>query len=218
MLPYIIIPVYNGAASLKGFINCLHPKWLKQLVFVDDGSTDDLISQLNENSYNTLIHEYNLGKGAAIMTAVNWINKHEGKSVITIDIDLQHPPEMLDYFSNVPNKTIRLGYRNKRQNMPLLRQFSNFITSLLISVRSCAIIKDSQCGYRSFNTNVFTKIHCYENGFQFESEFLIKASLVGWKLDHIKIPTIYNNEPSAMSNVSDTIKFIKMWFMSFLWT
>ena len=218
MLPYIIVPVYNGSASLHGFLERINRKWMKQLVFVDDGSADNIFEQLKNINCKSLKHAQNLGKGAAIMTAVDWIVNNGGESAITIDIDLQHPPEFLDTYCQIPNETILLGYRNNRQKMPLLRQFSNFITSLLISIRSCAVIKDSQCGYRSFNTNIFSKIQCYEKGFQFESEFLIKASIVGWKINHISIPTIYNGEPSAMRIVGDTVKFIKMWFMSFLWT
>ncbi|HJL74211.1 MAG TPA: glycosyltransferase family 2 protein [Candidatus Marinimicrobia bacterium] len=216
-LPYIIVPVYNGAFSLKEFLGRLHQQWLDRLVIVDDGSSDETSVILKKLNYTTLTHEKNRGKGAAIQSGLHWINENGGTKLITIDIDLQHPPEMLDEFSAIPYETILLGYRNDRRKMPLLRQVSNFLTSLLISIRSGAIIKDSQCGYRSFHTKVFKDIRCYENGFQFESEFLIKAVLSGWKVQHIPIPTIYGNESSSMRHVRDTIKFIIMWLKSFFW-
>ncbi len=46
MLPYIIVPVYNGSASLHGFLERINRKWMKQLVFVDDGSADNIFEQL----------------------------------------------------------------------------------------------------------------------------------------------------------------------------
>ncbi len=217
-LPYIIVPIYNGAGSLKDFFNRIHNKWLGKLIFVDDGCTDDTSEKLKLYPIKSFKHVENRGKGAAIQTAMSWIVKNEEEHVVTIDIDLQHPPELLDNFTLIPNETILLGYRNDRRNMPLTRQLSNFITSLLISIRTCAVIKDSQCGYRSFQTKIFNKIQCIEEGFQFESEFLIKAALAGWKVQHVPIPTIYGNESSAMRNVKDTIKFINMWLKSYFWT
>lgn len=217
-LPYIIVPIYNGAGSLKDFFNRIHNKWLGQLVFVDDGSTDDTSEKLKSYKIESFKHVENRGKGAAIQTAMACIVKNKGEHVVIIDIDLQHPPELIDYFSDISEETILLGYRNNRRNMPLTRQLSNFITSLLISIRTCAVIKDSQCGYRSFQTKIFNKIQFAEQGFQFESEFLIKAVLAGWKVQHVPIPTIYGNESSAMRNVKDTIKFINMWLKSYFWT
>ncbi|MAD52288.1 MAG: hypothetical protein CMF79_06920 [Candidatus Marinimicrobia bacterium] len=217
-LPYIIVPVFNGSSPLNNFLTRINDSWLDQLVFIDDGSSDDTIEKLKELDVRYLQHDKNLGKGAAIQTAMDWILQKGGDSAVTMDIDLQHPPELLDNFSQMPEKTILLGYRNNRRNMPLTRQFSNFITSLLVSIRSNSVIKDSQCGYRSFQTYIFSDIDCFEQGFQFESEFLIKASIAGWKVQHVPIPTIYNNQPSAMRNVRDTVKFIKMCLKSFFWT
>lgn len=217
-LPYVIVPIYNGESSINDFINRLDEKWNNQLVFVDDGSIDNTFDLLMRKNVRLLKHEKNLGKGAAIQTAVDWIRNEGLDQAITIDIDLQHPPELLDEFIHVPNNTILLGYRFNRQNMPLLRKLSNFLTSLLISIRSCSVIKDSQCGYRSFKTHIFENIECFEQGFHFESEFLIKSVLAGWKIKHIPIPTIYEGQRSAMKNIKDTIKFVNMWLKSYFWT
>jgi len=217
-LPYVIVPVYNGALYIDEFLDKLSHEWISQLIFVDDGSNDASCKLLLKHGVNVITHRENLGKGASIQSAINWIKDHGGKSAITIDIDLQHPPELLNKFSDIPNKTILLGYRFNRKSMPLSRQFSNFITSLLISVRSGNVIKDSQCGYRGFKINIFDQITCFENGFHFESELLMKASLAGLKVNHVNIPTIYGSQVSAMNHVSDSLKFIKMWFQSFLWT
>ena len=56
------------------------------------------------------------------------------------------------------------------------------------------------------------------NGFQFDSEMLIKAAIIDSKVEHIRVPTIYDDQGSAMNNFTDTIKFIRMWIMSYFWT
>jgi len=217
-LPYVIVPVYNGALYIDEFLDKLSHEWISQLIFVDDGSNDASCKLLLKHGVNVITHRENLGKGASIQSAINWIKDHGGKSAITIDIDLQHPPDHIDTFRHIPDKTILLGYRYDRRSMPLSRQFSNFITSLLISVRSGNVIKDSQCGYRGFQLNLMDKLTCHQSGFHFESEFLIKASIIGWKIKHLNIPTIYGNQISAMNHVTDTVIFMKMWFQSYLWT
>lgn len=215
---YIIVPVYNGEQYIESFLAQIDDKWRNRLIFVNDGSWDKSEEILNAKNVIVINHELNKGKGAAIKSGLQWIKNHDGDSVITIDIDLQHPLELLEKFSHIPRETIVLGYRNNRTSMPVLRKFSNFMTSLLISLRSGNVIKDSQCGYRAFNMDKFNRVSCEENGFQYESEFLIRSSLIGWKINHINIPTIYENQPSAMNNFSDTMAFIKLWFKSFLWT
>ncbi len=216
--PYIIVPVFNGEKYIESFIERVDHKWQNNLIFVNDGSNDNSEEILNNKNLFVVNHKTNQGKGGAIKSAFNIIRRQNGDSVITIDIDLQHPPELLNKFSDIPNKTILLGYRFNRKSMPVLRKFSNFMTSLLISVRSGNVIKDSQCGYRGFKINIFDQITCFENGFHFESELLMKASLAGLKVNHVNIPTIYGSQVSAMNHVSDSLKFIKMWFQSFLWT
>ena len=215
---YIIVPVFNGERFIDKFISKFPDEFRSNLIFVNDGSTDDSSTKLEYYQVKVLYHQTNLGKGAAIQTALKWTKsiKH-GKTVI-LDIDLQHPPEQLYEFLNVNESTISLGYRSIRNKMPHLRKFSNFLTSLLISVRSGIVIKDSQCGYRSFHSSLFEKINCHEKGFQYDSEMLIKGAMVNVKVEHIQIPTIYDDQQSAINNVNDTLRFIRMWLMSYFWT
>ena len=102
--------------------------------------------------------------------------------------------------------------------MPLFRKFSNILTSLLLSIRSNTLIKDSQCGYRGFPAETYLKCNNREPGFHMESEFLIKASILGVPINHVEIPTIYNESKSSMNYVPDLMKFISLWIKSFLWT
>lgn len=215
---YIIVPVFNGERYIDDFIRQFPIDYRSHVIFVNDGSNDDSRSLLDKHNMKVVNHETNKGKGAAIRSALDMIKKEGGGTTVILDIDLQHPPQLLYMFSNCNESSVKLGYRFSRRNMPLLRQLSNFLTSVLITVRSGKVIKDSQCGYRSFHTSLFDKIHCKENGFQFDSEMLIKAAIIDSKVEHIRVPTIYDDQGSAMNNFTDTIKFIRMWIMSYFWT
>lgn len=96
----IVVPVYNSAPSLKELyerINSIFVKMSKtfEIIFVNDCSKDDSLSILKEihdqHENVTLIDLYsNFGQQNALMCGFNYCN---GNYVITLDDDLQNPPE-----------------------------------------------------------------------------------------------------------------------------
>ena len=99
--------------------------------------------------------------------------------------------------------------------MPLHRRISNKLTSWFVSLFLNNIVYDSQCGFRRYKVSSFGHVDCIENGFQNESEVLIKRLIKG-SLSHVEIPTIYSNEKSSINNFVDTIKFIMLSFRNLI--
>ena len=69
---------------------------------------------------------------------------------------------------------------------------------------------DSQCGYRRYNLQDVCREIYFEQGFQFETEILIKLLRNKLKIFHIDISTIYAEECSSMRPIYDTLKFIRL--------
>jgi len=214
----IVIPVFNGAATLPQLIQKLSQMGISEILFVNDGSEDDTAQILINNSINYVSHPMNLGKGAAIKTASAWAIKRGYKWILTLDADLQHPPDSIPLFlKTCTDNTVLVGNRRDLSSMPISRRFSNKLTSLLLSIRSNIPLRDSQCGFRLIPIRLFTEVKLFQNGFQFESEILIKAAISGYRVNHVEIPTLYGPEKSAMRNFRDTVKFAAMYCHSFLW-
>jgi len=137
---------------------------------------------------------------------------HGFTHAITMDSDLQHPVSYIPAFAKAAdNIDLVLGIRTFDGSMPLHRQISNRITSGILSLLCGIKVRDSQCGYRRYNIKSVMRNDYHENGFMFESEVILsmfrkRKALVS----SIKIETIYNQAPSAIRNISDTIKFIKL--------
>ena len=89
----IIIPAFNEKKSIEILLRQIFEINIsKQIIVVDDCSTDGTRSILRkyENKINKLIlHNKNLGKGAAIQSAQNFI---KGDYVIIQDADLEYDP------------------------------------------------------------------------------------------------------------------------------
>lgn len=213
----IIIPVFNEEMSLKGLIPYLKQYTRSDFIFINDGSTDGTKKLVSSYPFQQINIEKNRGKGNAISIGTQYAVEHGKNWIITMDGDLQHPPELISHFDDDGKIEIKLGWRKNRETMPLFRKLSNMLTSLLLSIRSNTLIKDSQCGYRGFPTEIYQKCNNHEPGFHMESEFLIKACIMGVTINHIEIPTIYNESKSSMNYVPDFLKFISLWLKSFLW-
>lgn len=214
----VVIPAYNGARTISRLLKNLSRQNINQVFVVNDGSADETSRILLEHSVQHVTHEYNLGKGTAIKTAAKWAVKRGYDWILTMDADLQHPPaSVVDFIQNRDLNTIVIGDRRDLSPMPLMRRFSNRLTSLLLSIRANRLLRDSQCGFRLLPVQIFQECSFSYSGFQFESEVLIKAIGAGYKIEHIDIPTVYGDEESAMRNFKDTVKFAAMYFHSFIW-
>jgi dolichol-phosphate mannosyltransferase len=102
MLLSIIIPVYNEAESLPALVARLQPivRGLDcdyELIFVNDGSTDETGRMLRELSVmdqrvKVLSFSRNFGHQTAITAGLDFAN---GDATAVMDADLQDPPELL---------------------------------------------------------------------------------------------------------------------------
>lgn len=102
MLLSIIIPVLNEQAlvcTLLGKVLDLNlgHGWSKEVIVVDDGSTDGTVDALRkflsdhpESNIRLIVHDRNQGKGAAVRTG---ISKATGKVIIIQDADLEYDPQ-----------------------------------------------------------------------------------------------------------------------------
>lgn len=220
----IIIPVYNSPQHLRELlerINEVQSKaivWQFSVLIVDDGSQPPLpqyaISGLN---IEHIRHEQNKGKGAALRWGfAHFLRRKEIQAVLTIDADLQHPPEYIPKFLRAFEDgvgDIIVGSRQRDLKvMPFHRILSNTLTTLIISAMISQNVSDSQCGFRLYSRRALENVWVSETRFHLESEFLIRS---GWKklrIGGVAIPTIYNNAPSAIRNIPDTMNFISLIF------
>lgn len=98
----IIIPVFNEEQNIKPFFFELKKvtqnlkKYKFKYVFVDDGSTDRTVNEIKKlNNEDIIFIELvrNFGKESALTAGLK--ESPESDYYLTIDSDLQHPPEII---------------------------------------------------------------------------------------------------------------------------
>ena len=216
----VAIPMYNAGARVAEVIKRVcQLVAAKQVVVVDDGSTDGGPTALRDSGVTIISHTSNRGKGAALRTAFAYFGTQSHYlAVVTLDADGQHPPEELPRFveefkKNRPDLVI--GCRQlTSKHMPVSRVMSNRITSSLLSrLLGCAIL-DSQSGYRLYSTRLITSLELTTFGYETETEVLIKAARNRFKLAFVPISTIYQDEPSHIRGIRDVARFVKLYVSS----
>ena len=201
----VIIPCYNE----KNTIHIIHKKVIESLkkyqilnyeiIIVDDYSNDGTKELLNnlihENKTNIYFHDKNLGKGAAIQTALKNIT---GDITIIQDADLEYDPFDYDKLL-VPffeaNADVVYGSRflggGKYVRIHffwhyLANKILTFICNLFINLN----LTDMETGYKAFRSSVLKNISLKEKTFSFEPEITIKLSKK--KCKFFEVPITYN--------------------------
>ena len=201
----IIIPVFNEIQSLKILLNkVLGTKINKQIIVVDDFSSDGsrelLINQFKDKINKLILHKKNLGKGAAIISAKNYIN---GDYIIIQDADLEYDPfdynKLLVPFFDANadivygsrflggGKYVRIHFFWHFLANKILTFICNFVTNLNLT--------DMETGYKVFKKNILLSLDLKENSFGIEPELTIKLSKKNAKF--FEVPISYNGRSYA---------------------
>ena len=216
----IIIPAFNpDHGILRELISRILPvthSFPSQIIIVDDGSIPPirLIDQFSP-LVQIIRQEKNYGKGQALRKGFHFFTCiSPARYILTIDSDLQHSPEKIPEFIKLIKShryRIIIGHRDRRlSRMPFHRIVSNYLTSLIISCLTGQMVKDSQCGFRLFDSRILSGLLLEEKRFHLESEMLIKAAWQKISIGFVKIPTIYQQEKSAIKNFQDTLNFVSL--------
>ena len=215
-----LIPAYNASGTIGAVVSGVAAYLpLANTFVVDDGSIDKTSFEAVSAGARVLKHTANRGKGAALRTGLDFVLQASFDAVITLDADLQHPPDYIPQFIELYAKEtfdVIIGSRlHNVKGMPLHRLLSNTVTTFLVNARTSRRIGDSQSGYRLIDRRVLEAFRITSNGFEAETEFLIKAASHGFRFGSIPIRTVYNGEQSHMTHFSTTANFIKVLFQDY---
>ena len=196
----IIIPVYNEKNYIDKIIKKIKKNiyFDKQIIIVDDCSFDGTrkIIKKIKNIDKIIFHKKNLGKGAAIKSAVPYI---KGNIVAIQDADLEYNPKDLNKLVKIMiSKDFRVVYgsrvlKKKRYNSDMFisyfRIFGNHVLTIISNFLNNQKLTDAHTCYKIFRSDIFRKLDLQENDFAFCPEVTTKICLLNEEI--IEIPISY---------------------------
>ncbi len=195
----IVIPVYNEEKYiiqvLAKILALKYGVWQKEIIIVDDGSTDQTALQLKKylkkhpKSFKLITLKQNQGKGEAVKRG---FLISSGEIVMIQDADLEYDPKnhlnMLQTFANF-NADVVYGSRfitnEPRRVMYFWHYFANLIITFLSNLFTNLNLTDVETGQKAFKGSLIRKIapSLKAKRFGFEIEITAKLS----KIKKIKI-------------------------------
>lgn len=215
-----VIPAFNPGDAITRVLQEVS-RYIEndKILVIDDGSTDGLAQRVLELRVPLVSHSRNLGKGAALRTAFEYIRtRTSARAVVALDADGQHNPHEIPKFMaafRARQADLIIGEREfDPRVMPLPRIASNRMTSALLSRKLGQKIQDSQCGFRLYSRRLIDHIELETAGYETESEILIKACRSGFQLDFVPVSTVYAGEKSHIRGLRDISRFVRLYFQS----
>ena len=197
----VIIPCYNEKQTIVQLINILNNLQInKQIILIDDYSNDGtkeiIETDLSNKVDKVIFHNRNLGKGACIKSAKEFIL---GDIVIIQDADLEYDPnDYNDLIKPILEKKTNVVYGSRvlnkyaipdRNFISNFRIFGNYLLTKISNLINNQKLTDAHTCYKVFTKEVFDKIVLKENGFNFCPEITTKVSILGEKI--LEIPINY---------------------------
>ncbi|MBN2301916.1 MAG: glycosyltransferase family 2 protein [Lentisphaerae bacterium] len=209
----VVLPAYNEQAGIGCTVSGIR-RHCKNVVVVDDGSSDATASEAEKSGAFVLRHETNKGKGAALNTGFKHALDRNYEFVITMDSDGQHDPDDLAGFIEEYDRSgtpVLIGNRmGQNDGMPFVRKMTNLFMSSLLSRKMKQAVPDTQSGYRLYRKDVLPIAMCESSGFAAESEVLLNIAAQGIRIGSVPIKVIYGNEQSKIRTGRDTVRFFSM--------
>ena len=206
----IIMPVYNEMTTIAEIIHRVGEALVglsKELVIVDDGSTDgtrEYLQSLAEGetrdglTVKVIIHETNQGKGAAIRTAIAHVT---GDIVLIQDADLEYDPQ--DYpalLKPILEQRADVVFGNRFHGGPhRVLYFWHFVGNKLLTTL-CNImtnlnLTDMEVGYKVFRAEILKQVQLCSNRFGFEPEITVKMARLDCRI--YEVPISYHGRTYA---------------------
>jgi glycosyltransferase involved in cell wall biosynthesis len=214
----IVIPVYNGAASIGELVSALEQLPIvrgHEIILVNDGSPDDsrevCVALLDQARVPITLVDLarNYGEHNAVMAGLRHAS---GAHVITMDDDLQNPPEevarLLAFAQTSGREVIYTCYEEKRHAIwrNLGSRFANHVANFVLEKPKDLYLSSFRC----MSSFVVREITRYEGPFPYIDGLIFQVT-------HDMDRMLVRHLPRAVGRSNYTVRrLLRLWMSMFI--
>ena len=168
----IVIPVFNEEENLEELLErclntCLAMKRDFEIILIDDGSSDESRNMITKSAETNpgrivgLLLNRNYGQHSAIMAG---FAETRGDIVITLDADLQNPPEEIQKLVKKADEGFDVvGSVRMHRRDTLFRRWASRMVNKVVQMSTGVDMHDYGCMLRAYNRRVVdAMLQCHE--------------------------------------------------------
>jgi dolichol-phosphate mannosyltransferase len=206
----LAIPVYNEARYIESVIgevaNCA-----RDILVIDDGSTDDTPKLLAQQNVEVIRHAENRGYGRSMRDMLRWADFDGYDWLITMDCDEQHEPAAIPSFieaierddADVISGSRYLKTQTGDDAPPADRREINQRISSELEERLGLVVTDAFCGFKAYRISACRTLSFDVNGYEFPMQFWVQAVAEGLRIKEIPVRLIYNDPSRSFGGPLD---------------
>jgi glycosyltransferase involved in cell wall biosynthesis len=185
----VVIPAFNEGSRISETVHDLSGIF-KNVIVVDDGSSDNTFSEASQTYARVLKHPINLGQGAALQTGITKaLENKDIQFILTFDADGQHSVDSavaMIHEIKTSKVEIILGSRFLEKNaigMPSKKKIILRLGIAFTRIDSGLKVTDTHNGLRVMNRKFASSLQIKHAGMAHASEILNHIKDVGatWK-------------------------------------
>ena len=204
----VVVPAYNESGAIGSLVSGLRRagSW-REIIVVDDGSSDDTGARAAEAGARVIRHPYNKGNGASVKTG---IRNADGAFILIIDADGQHrPADAARLVAKLSEYDLVVGARSSATQAGAARRAGNAVLNGLASYLTEQHIPDLTSGFRAARREYLLEfLHLLPNGFSTPTTTTLAFIKAGYSVRFEPIDAAARQGASKIKLGADGLQFL----------
>ena len=212
-----VLPAYNAESTLAATLADIPVGAVDEVILVDDRSKDRTVQVAREMGLTVIEHTENRGYGGNQKTCYKHALEHGADIVVMIHPDYQYDSRVIPHavgFIELGICDVVLGSRVRSRQEALeggMPRYKYICNRALTGFENFALgqnLGDFHSGFRVYRREVLEKIPFENNSddFVFDTQFLVQAVRLGFRLGDVPVPVRYFPEASSI-NFKRSVKY-----------